>query len=129
MKNNRLFYNILMIYKIICSGLIIFWCIRIANLGILFLIFSTLVIISQFFEIFVFGYFFYEKVKEKSLIMILMNIVVYMQVFFLVSDLSICIFGKNHISIFTQLLKVLYVLYLFYCRSIRIKEINSNNID
>lgn len=64
MKNKRFFYHILMIYELICSGLLIFLCIRIGMLEIVnFKPITTFVIIKQVSEILVYSFFFIRFIR------------------------------------------------------------------
>ena len=64
MKNKYFFYHILMIYEIICSGLLIFLCIRIEMLEIVnFKPITAFVIIKQGFEILIYSFFFIRFIR------------------------------------------------------------------
>ena len=128
MKNKHFFYHILMIYEIICSGLLIFLCIRIEMLEIVdFKPITAFVIIKQGFEILIYSFFFYKvykTCKNYSLIKALMNLTVCMQFFFLGADFATEILGKAHTPLLITFLKILFTVYLIFCRRIRIIELN-----
>lgn len=125
MKNKHVFYNILMTYEIICSGILIFLCIRLASLGVeKFKVISFLIIIIQGFEIFIYVCFFYRTLKKYSLITTLMNLVVCMQLFFLGADFATKTLGKSQTPVLTLVLEILFIVYLIFCRRIRINELN-----
>ncbi len=124
MKNNML-YNFLLIYEVICSGLLIFLIIKVNILigrGIHPI--TAMVIIKQIFEILVFIFFFYIRLKNTFLIKFLMNVVMCAQLIFLGYDLATFTSGKSKSPLLTQIVKILYLLFLFYCRRQRIKEMN-----
>ena len=113
MKNKHFFYHILMIYEIICSGLLIFLCIRIEMLEIVnFKPITAFVIIKQGFEILIY------RIKA------LMNLTVCMQFFFLGADFATDLLGKAHTPLLITFLKILFTVYLIFCRRIRIIELN-----
>lgn len=127
MKNKKIFYHILLAYVLICSVLISFFCIKICifnNVGLILL--AVLLFFIQVFEILVYIFFFYKICVKTSLIISLMDLVVCMQFFFLVLDFIVEFIGKFHSPLLTQLLKIVFIIYLIYCRKIRIEEIKTS---
>ena len=127
MKNKKIFYHILLAYVLICSVLISFFCIKICifnNVGLILL--AVLLLIIQVFEILVYIFFFYKICVKTSLIISLMDLVVCMQFFFLVLDFIVEVVGNFHSPLLTQLLKIVFIIYLIYCRKIRIEEIKTS---
>lgn len=127
MKNKKIFYHILLAYVLICSVLISFFCIKICifnNVGLILL--AVLLLIIQVFEILVYIFFFYKICVKTSLIISLMDLVVCMQFFFLVLDFIVEFVGNFHSPLLIQLLKIIFIIYLIYCRKIRIEEIKTS---
>lgn len=123
MKNKKL-YNILMFYEFFFTTLLIILIIKVNMLGVYSKVFSILLIFKQFTEIFVFYFFFYKKTEKSPLLILLMDIIIYMQFILLGSDFAAISYGKSQSPIFIQILKILFISFLLFCQRIRIKEIS-----
>lgn len=123
MKNKRLLYHILMLYEIVCSGALVFLCIRM-NRIVDFSFITALTVIKQVSEILIYFFFFYMTYKNKALIMPMMDLAICMQFFFLGADFATGSFGISRSPLFVQILKVAYIIYLIFCRNVRIKELD-----
>ena len=88
---------------------------------------TAFVIIKQGCEILIYSFFFYKvykTCKNYFLIKALMNLTVCMQFFFLGADFATDLLGKAHTPLLITFLKILFTVYLIFCRRIRIIELN-----
>ncbi len=85
---------------------------------------TAMIIIKQIFEILVYVFFFYIRLENTSLIMLLMKIVICEQLILLGFDFAAVSYGKSQSPILTQIIKILFLFFLIFCRRCRIKEID-----
>ena len=123
MKNNKIFYNFLFVYQIIMTLCLLFFCIQILtrNLKSLFVL-VPFIICNQTIEIIIYIFFFYRDCKKFNIISILMDLLINIQFFYCGIDFAGIILNKIHFHWWTEIVKIIFVIYLIFCRTIRINE-------
>ena len=111
-----------MAYQILCTLASFIWCLQIVVLKFAYLYkFVPLLVFKQTIEIIIMKFYYFND-KHCKKCRFFMRIVLCMRLIYLGMDYATMYFGLVKFYLWTEVLKVIDLIFMFYCYSIREKE-------